>query len=100
MFIYNVTVSVDKTLAEDWLNWMKTVHIPDVLKTGYFIDNKICKVLHVDDEGETFSVQYTFKTMADIEAYQKNDAKRLQEEHSKRYEGKYAAFRTLLEIME
>lgn len=99
MYIYNVTVSIDKSLADEWLNWMKTVHIPDVLKTGYFTENKICRVLNVDDEGATFSVQYTFKEMIDIELYQKNDAKRLQEEHSKRYEGKYAAFRTLLEIL-
>lgn len=99
MYIYNVTVSIDKSLTEDWLQWMKTVHIPDVLKTGYFIENKICKVLHVDDEGDTFSIQYTFNEMADIEAYQKNDAPRLQAEHSKRYEGKYAAFRTLLQIV-
>ena len=37
--------------------------------------------------------------MEDIEAYQKNHAARLQAEHSQRYEGKYAAFRTLLEIV-
>lgn len=99
MYIYNVTVSIDKELAEEWLNWMKTVHIPDVLNTGHFTDNKICKVLNVNDDGETFSVQYSFNNMEDIEAYQKNHAPRLQAEHSKRYEGKYAAFRTLLEIV-
>lgn len=99
MYIYNVTVSIDKELAEEWLTWMKTVHIPDVLNTGHFTDNKICKVLNVNDDGETFSVQYSFNSMEDIEAYQKNHAPRLQAEHSKRYEGKYAAFRTLLEIV-
>jgi len=99
MYIYNVTVSIDKSVAEEWLHWMKTVHVPDVLKTGYFTENKICKVLNVNDEGETFSVQYTFNVMADIETYQKEHAPRLQAEHSNRYEGKYAAFRTLLEIV-
>ena len=44
MYIYNVTVSIDKELAEDWLNWMKTIHVPDVLNTGHFTGNKICKV--------------------------------------------------------
>jgi hypothetical protein len=99
MYIYNVTVSIDKDLAEDWLNWMKTIYIPDVLKTGYFTASKICKVLNVNDEGETFSVQYSFNTMQDIETYQKDHAPRLQAEQTKRYEGRYAAFRTLLEIM-
>lgn len=99
MYIYNVTVSVDRSIADEWLDWMKTVHVPDVLKTGHFVESKICKVLNVNDEGETFSVQYTFNVMADIEAYQKEHAARLQAEHTKRYEGKYAAFRTLLEIV-
>ena len=99
MYIYNVTVSIEKTIADEWLNWMKTIHIPDVLATGYFIDNKICKVLNVNDEGETFSVQYGFLKMEDIELYQKNEAPRLQADHTKRYEGKYIAFRTLLEIV-
>lgn len=99
MYIYNITVSIEKSMADEWLNWMKTVHIPDVLATGYFIDNKVCKVLNVNDEGETFSVQYGFLKMEDIELYQKNDALRLQADHTKRYEGKYIAFRTLLEIV-
>lgn len=99
MYIYNVTVSIDKQIAQEWLQWMKTIHIPDVLKTGYFKENKICKVLNVNDEGETFSIQYTFESMADIEAYQKHDGPRLQAEHTQRYEGKYVAFRTLLEIV-
>jgi hypothetical protein len=99
MYIYNVTVSIEKSIADEWLNWMKTIHIPDVLATGYFIDNKVCKVLNVNDEGETFSVQYGFLKMEDIELYQKNDAPRLQADHTKRYEGKYIAFRTLLEIV-
>jgi hypothetical protein len=73
MFIYNVTVSIDKTLANDWLNWMKTIHIPDVLNTGHFIENKICRVMNVDDEGATYSVQYTFEKMEDIEDLFKNE---------------------------
>ena len=53
----------------------------------------------MNDEGETFSIQYTFESMADIEAYQKHDGPRLQVEHTQRYEGKYVAFRTLLEVV-
>ena len=77
------------------------LNTPDVNfgKNIDFVENKICRVLNVDDEGATFSVQYTFETIEEIEAYQKNHAPRLQADHSKRYEGKYAAFRTVLEIL-
>lgn len=99
MYIYNVTISVDKDIASDWLKWMKTVHIPMVMETGYFTEYKMTKVLNVDDEGETYSIQYSFNTIPDIEAYQKNEAPRLQAETKKYYDGKYVAFRTLLEIV-
>ena len=99
MFIYSVTVSVEKDLANEWHQWMKTVHIPMVMVTGYFTDYKMCKVLNVDDEGQTFSTQYTFHKMEDIELYQKLEAPRLQADMKALYEGKYIAFRTLLEII-
>lgn len=99
MYIYNVTISVDKDIAAEWRHWMKTVHIPQVMETGHFTEYKMTKVLNVDDEGETYSIQYSFNAMADIETYQKEHAPRLQAETKKHYDGKYVAFRTLLEIV-
>ena len=69
MIIYNVTVSlVDPTIHEEWLNWMKTKHIPDVMNTGCFLSNKICKLM-VDDE-ITYAIQYTCKNLDTLEKYQ------------------------------
>ena len=99
MYIYSVTVSIDRSVAKEWHHWMKTVHIPQVMETGYFTEYKMCKLLNVDDEGETYSTQYTFNAMKDIEEYQKNEAPRLQADMKSLYDGKYAAFRTLLEIV-
>ncbi len=39
MIIYNVTVKIDNDVVAEWLNWMQTVHIPDVMQTGYFTEN-------------------------------------------------------------
>lgn len=99
MFIYNVTINVEDSVHEEWLKWMKEVHIPEVLDTGYFIENKICKVLNVEDTGKTYSIQYTCKTMKDYEDYQKNHAPRLQKAVLDRYKDKFVAFRTLLEVI-
>lgn len=99
MYVYNVTVSIDRDLHEDWLQWMKNTHIPQVMDTGCFTGFRICKVLNVNDEGETYSTQYTFEAMADIERYQKDFAPALQADHSARYKDRYVAFRTLMEVM-
>ena len=98
MIIYNVTVSLDPSIHQDWLNWMKTSHIPDVMSTGYFIEHKLCKVL-VNDE-LTYAIQYLCKDHETLSEYQQKMALKLQDEHRQRYEGKFAAFRTLLEIIE
>ena len=100
MIIYNVTVNIENDVHEEWLKWMKEKHIPDVMKTGCFIDNQLVKVLYVEDEGHTFSIQYKFLEMADIEKYQKEFAPKLQAEHTAMFKDKYTAFRTLLQIVD
>lgn len=99
MIIYNVTVNVDADVAEEWLHWMKTVHIPDVMATGMFLDNRICRVLAEEEGGFTYAIQYTAADMATYERYKDRHAPRLQAETQRRYAGKFVAFRTLLEVV-
>lgn len=99
--IYNVTVKIDVTVHEEWLNWMKEIHIPDVMMTGKFLDWRINKILGDDDpNGVTFAIQYTAPSMDDFLDYNEYHSQSLQKEHKDRYEGKYVAFRTLMEVVE
>lgn len=99
MIIYNVTVNIENSIREEWLNWMKTIHIPDVMKTGYFIESKICKVLVDEEQGTTYSVQYTAANMKDYEEYKRAHAPGFQKEIAAKYGSKLVAFRTLLEVV-
>lgn len=97
MIIYNVTVKVEHSIHEDWLDWMKKVHVPEVMATGFFLENYIYKVLVEEEDGITYSVQYYVHSMADYQEYQEKHAPRLQKEHIDRYRGRFVAFRTLLQ---
>jgi len=99
MYIYNVTINVDESIHDDWLNWMQTQHIPDMLKTNKFTKAKLCKVL-IDEEmgGITYSAQYTTKDKATLQRYYDEDSERLRSQ-SKAFEGKFVAFRTELQII-
>ena len=100
MILYNVTVKIEKTLEADWLQWMQEVHIPDVLKTGLFVDHKLCRIFTDDEDGGvTFAVQYFTKNMEDFQRYQNEFAKALQADHTNRYKDRYVAFRTLMEVL-
>jgi hypothetical protein len=98
--IYNVTINIDDSVHDNWVQWMKETHIPDVMNTGKFIDNRFCKVLSDDPQGTTYSIQYLCESHAVLEDYLKTNAPTLQKEHSARYEGKFVAFRTLLKLMD
>lgn len=97
MIIYNVTVKIDPEVHEEWFTWMKKKHIPDVLETGLFHDSRMAKVLIDEEDGITYSIQYRTDSFEKLDQYQKTAAPALQKEHTNRYEGKFVAFRTLLE---
>jgi len=44
MILYNVTVSIDITVREQWLKYMREKHIPEVMETGHFLEARICRV--------------------------------------------------------
>ena len=98
MFLYNVTVGIDKDVEQEWLQWMKDEHIPKVMDTGMFFDHKIYKVLHDQEEGSvSYSVQYFAYTINHITLYFEKFAPALLEQHRTRFRDKHVAFMTLLE---
>ncbi len=99
MYIYNVTINIEETVHNEWLDWMKNHHIPDMLATGKFSKALMTKVL-VEEEmgGTTYSVQYTTNSKETLQKYYDKDADRLRAE-TDRFAGKFVAFSTELEIV-
>jgi hypothetical protein len=100
MIIYNVTVSVEKSVKEDWLKWMQEVHIPEVMATGVFLQSQINRVMVQGDSDNTFAIAYTCASMKDLHQYQVKFAPELQQKHVARYGDKAVAFRTLMEVIQ
>ena len=100
MIIYNVTTQIDSSVHDEWLEWMKLIHIPEVMHTGCFIEYRILKVL-ADEEtgGNTYSFQYTCKTMNNFREYEKHYAPKIRADYNAKYKDKFVAFRTLLEVV-
>jgi predicted solute-binding protein len=100
MIIYNVTVNIEESIQQEWLAWMQEIHIPEVMNTGMFVSAKMSRVL-VEEQmgGITYSIQYSCKSKAKLDEYQVKFAPQLQREYTKKYQGKFVAFRTLLEVI-
>ena len=100
MVIYNVTVNVDESIQQEWIKYMREQHIPDVLKTGCFIEARFTRVMVKEEQGMTYSIQYLCESQDLLQKYADEFAPALQKDHKDRYEGKFAAFRTMLEVVD
>ena len=98
MLLYNITIGIDKEVEMEWLQWMKAVHIPEVMRTRLLSVFKIYKVLHDDDETNTsYSIQYLAPSLNEINTYFEKFAPLILEKLRLRFKDKHVAFMTILE---
>ncbi len=97
MISYNVSVTIESEIETTWVQWMKTCHIPDVMKTGCFVKYDFYKLLKPEgEEGVTFIIQYKALHMDDYELYKEKYATELQKQTIDRFRDQFMAFRTLM----
>ena len=101
MILYNVTIAIDQSVEEEWVQWMKEVHIPEVMDTGKFNGHHFYRVMgKPDDEATTYSVQYLADSMKELQLYMAIDAPELQKAVQERFPDKFAALRTVLQSVD
>jgi hypothetical protein len=98
MLIYNVTTGVDKKIEQEWVLWMKEVHIPEVMKTQMFLGYRMYRILTAgEDDTVSYAVQYQTQSIDQLDQYLEKFAPALREEVKKKFGDKAVSFRTLLE---
>lgn len=96
MFTYQVKITVDAGVEAEWLQWMKTVHVPDVMATGLIHSYQILKP---EDSAHTYLFHYHFQDEQEYAAYQQQHAPRLKAHVLTKYPGQFKAERQLLHWM-
>lgn len=100
MIIYNVTVKVTHKIAADWLRWMKEEHMPELLRTGLFIESRLCRLLEQDEsDGITYAAQYHLDSLEDYQAYIKEHADGMRQKGLRKFGDQAIAFRSVLEVV-
>ncbi len=90
---------MDEDIHEEWYDWMREAHIPDMMKTGLFLECRICRIKAEEQGGVSFAVQYLTSSQEKYDEYLEKHSERLQKDHADKYGGKVVAFRTVLEVM-
>lgn len=101
MIIYNVTIKVDWAIHDDWLAWMQSEHIPDVMATGCFTGSQLLRLLEVDDpEGPSYAAQYFCNNKADYNRYIELHAANLRQKATDKWGDRFIAFRSLMQVVQ
>lgn len=100
MIIYNITINIHESVHDQWLTWMQTKHIPEILATKKFSSAKLVKVLIVEEMGgTTYSVQFSTESKELLQQYYDQDAPAFRAESQQLFGDKMLAFRTELELV-
>lgn len=98
MIVYNVTTKVHESIADEWLAWMKTKHIPEIIATGCFSDAHIFRLLEIDEEeGPTYAVQYHATSPEKYAEYMDKHVDGLRKDAIDKWGERIISFRSLLE---
>ena len=94
MLTYQVKINVNESIEQEWLQWMKTVHVPDVIGTGLV---KSFQILKPDSEECVYLFHYHFESREDYMLYQKDFAPKLKVHPMKKYPNQFTAEREIFQ---
>ena len=100
MVLYNVTIKVEHSIENEWLEWMKNEHIPQMKATGCFYDASIYKLLDTDEsDGITYAVQYHAADHDSYKQYLLNYSAEMRKRGVDKWQNKFVAFRSVLQLV-
>lgn len=97
MIVYSVTISLVSRVEAEWFEWMRSTHIPDVMRTGCFTRCAMLKLLDTAGEEVSYQMRYDCSSVAEYERYRDTFAPALQKDHSDKFAGCFRGSRQLLE---
>ena len=100
MFIHNITIKVENKIVQEWLQWQKEVHIPGVMATNLFNENRLLRLLeHDSDDSSTYVLQYFTNAKENYDRYIKEHDQLFTEMALEKWGNNFISFRTLLETV-
>lgn len=102
MIVYEVNLTVDRAIADDYADWLAG-HIREMLTLPGFVSAEWLVDRHYDeDEGADprWSIQYRLGSHDDFVRYEQTHAERMRAEGLERFGDRFSATRRILEERE
>lgn len=100
MILYNVTIILDSEIQSDWLNWMQQKQIPLIMETGYFVSNRLLRVVDSPNEGVTYCVQFIADSIQKLNDFKQKNGQFLESNTPLEFNNKLVIFPTVMEFID
>ena len=100
MILFNITIILDNEIHNEWLHWMKTRQIPDIMNTGCFVSNRLLHVLDSPNEGVTYCVQYISDSLKKLNEFKQKHEHSIQAKLPEQFNNKLVLFSTVMEFID
>ncbi len=100
MILFNITIILDDEIHNEWLHWMKTRQIQDVMNTGCFVSNRLLNVLDSPNEGLTYCVQYISDSLENLNEFKQKHEHIIQANMPEQFNNKLVLFSTVMEFID
>ncbi len=97
MVVYQVSITLQAGRESEWIDWMRQVHLRDVLNTGCFTRCSVAKVVEPPGDEVTYVIRYDCSSFEVYERYRTGFAPALQQEHTTRFAGAFRGSRLVLQ---
>ena len=71
IMILNTTYLVGNEIEQRFLNWLRSTYVPEALETNLVFDARLMKVLTSEEEGVSYSLQFSSKNVHDLNSFKK-----------------------------
>lgn len=100
MIIYNLSMKINTSIEDEWVQWQKEEHIPEIMATGLFSEFKFYRLLEQDArDGVTYVIQYSAPSFENYNRYVKEFAPHLRQKAFEKWGNGFIAFRTVMELV-
>jgi predicted ATP-dependent Lon-type protease len=101
MIIYNITTKVNNSIAADWMQWLKNIHVKEVMESDCFTEYKIVKLLEIDEtDGPTFAVQFFAESKGLYNRYIEKFAGEMRKRSFEKWGDQFISIRTIMQIVD
>ena len=98
MIIYSITYNVEADLECEWMDWIKEIHIPRIMRSRRFTRYTLQQLIDPVEEGKkVFNLQFHAEKSGDLDQFLLEDAEIYLGAHDQRFGEQVYAFDTIME---